>query len=132
MKTGNLERLRKLLETELRVTLSRLPEAGDPLDPQGMPRIAGDAVLDPLEAARTREIRDVGFATRERLTRRAQQLRAALVRLAEGIYGVCVRCGHQIGAARLRAIPEVATCIGCQDAIDRMGVQEAAESEETG
>jgi DnaK suppressor protein len=97
-----------------------------------MSRTAGDAVLDLLEAARTSEMRDVGFATRERLTRRARQLSAALERIAEGIYGVCVRCRHPIGAARLRAIPEVATCIGCQDAIDRMGVEEAAGPEEKG
>ncbi len=44
---------------------------------------------------------------------RAIQLRAALDRLAAGTYGLCVRCRGPIQPARLEAIPEVTTCIGC-------------------
>jgi RNA polymerase-binding transcription factor DksA len=40
-------------------------------------------------------------------------LDAALVRLAEGRYGVCERCGAAIGAERLAARPAVATCVRC-------------------
>jgi len=38
---------------------------------------------------------------------------AALQRLGDGSYGVCVRCGEPIGAARLTARPAAPACIGC-------------------
>jgi RNA polymerase-binding transcription factor DksA len=43
----------------------------------------------------------------------AAQLRAALARLAAGSYGRCARCGREIGAARLEAIPSATTCVAC-------------------
>lgn len=41
------------------------------------------------------------------------QIDAALLRLAEGRYGRCERCGQPIGAARLAARPVTTLCIGC-------------------
>jgi len=38
---------------------------------------------------------------------------AALVRVAEGHYGVCEVCRHRIAAERLDAIPWAATCVSC-------------------
>ena len=38
---------------------------------------------------------------------------AALVRVADGTYGVCEVCGHPIAAERLEAIPWAATCVAC-------------------
>jgi RNA polymerase-binding transcription factor DksA len=126
MKSANLRPARKRLELELRITLNCLREMGGPRDVHGMTGVAGGAVPDLLEKARTNEMRDVGFAMRERLVRRARLLAAALERVAEGTYGACLRCRQSINAARLRAIPEVECCIGCQKAIDRLGVDEPA------
>ena len=45
-----------------------------------------------------------------------QQLAAvdgALVRVAEGSYGVCEVCRHHIAPERLEAIPWAATCVAC-------------------
>jgi DnaK suppressor protein len=38
---------------------------------------------------------------------------AALVRVAEGTYGVCEVCGRHIAPERLEAIPWAATCVSC-------------------
>src|SRR5689334_18718186 len=38
---------------------------------------------------------------------------AALVRMDEGTYGTCVRCGKAISPARLEAMPSSARCIDC-------------------
>lgn len=35
----------------------------------------------------------------------------ALRRLDDGTYGICVRCGREIGAERLRAVPYATLCI---------------------
>lgn len=37
----------------------------------------------------------------------------ALVRLDEGTYGVCTKCGADIPYGRLLAMPEAATCASC-------------------
>lgn len=41
------------------------------------------------------------------------EIDAAMVRLAEGSYGICGSCGKPIGAARLAARPVTTTCITC-------------------
>jgi DnaK suppressor protein len=42
-----------------------------------------------------------------------QQIGAALKRIAEGTYGVCVQCGADIDPKRLKALPSAARCISC-------------------
>jgi DnaK suppressor protein len=47
---------------------------------------------------------------------RLAELDAALVRLHDGDYGVCERCGQPIAAARLDAQPATRVCIACASA----------------
>ena len=44
---------------------------------------------------------------------RLAEIDMALSRLDDGSYGVCQRCGQQIGAERLAARPAAATCVRC-------------------
>lgn len=41
------------------------------------------------------------------------EVNRALARVADGTYGVCVRCGRLIGAERLAARPTAELCIDC-------------------
>jgi DnaK suppressor protein len=41
------------------------------------------------------------------------QVDAALLRVTEGLYGLCADCGQPISAARLTARPVAVTCIDC-------------------
>jgi RNA polymerase-binding transcription factor DksA len=52
------------------------------------------------------------------LTRDLAELRAldaAIRRVLDGSYGLCVDCGTEIPLERLRAQPSAARCIGCQE-----------------
>lgn len=69
---------------------------------------------------RVNEDREMSFATRSLLVERANKLAEALERLRGGEYGVCEECGEAIAPARLRAMPEVTTCVRCQDRLERM------------
>jgi RNA polymerase-binding transcription factor DksA len=40
-------------------------------------------------------------------------IEAALQRVANGTYGVCVRCGGEISKERLEAVPHAALCRNC-------------------
>lgn len=66
---------------------------------------------------------DAGAATAERteviglvdtLKGQLDEVDTALVRIAEGKYGICVNCGKQIDPARMEARPESIYCIDCK------------------
>ncbi len=59
--------------------------------------------------------RDVEFALNERETAELGQIADALARLDLGTYGSCTDCGTTIAAERLRATPQAARCIACQE-----------------
>jgi DnaK suppressor protein len=48
-----------------------------------------------------------------------RQIDGALVRLDDGTYGVCQRCGKPINKERLEAFPYVEFCIECQSFLER-------------
>lgn len=97
--------LRAELERRLDVLLKRVDRiAGDlrkPGDPDWQERateLENDDVLEGLDDASRAE---------------ATAIRAALRRIDAGTYGRCARCGHEIGAARLAALPSATTCVAC-------------------
>lgn len=48
-----------------------------------------------------------------------RQVRAALKRLDEGVYGICASCGNDINPKRLKAIPHTTLCVNCQERYER-------------
>ena len=44
------------------------------------------------------------------------QIQAALLRMDEGVYGICVRCGEDIAPRRLEVMPASTLCISCASA----------------
>ena len=79
------------------------------------------AYADEVDEIQANERREIGFATRELLVERVNRIAAALERLDAGEYGLCVECGEGIAPARLQVLPEVLTCVRCQDRLERMG-----------
>ncbi len=57
---------------------------------------------------------DLNFASADLHLHGLEEVEAALVRIRNGSYGVCVDCGEPIAAARLDAQPAAARCIDCQ------------------
>ncbi len=41
------------------------------------------------------------------------EIDAALARIEQGTYGVCLSCGGRVEPARLKALPEVRFCLAC-------------------
>ncbi len=46
-----------------------------------------------------------------------RDVEAALTRLEDGAYGVCLACEEEIPAKRLKAIPYAKYCVGCQESV---------------
>jgi DnaK suppressor protein len=47
------------------------------------------------------------------------QTERALVRIADGTYGICESCGNPIGKARLQAFPRATLCLTCKQREER-------------
>lgn len=97
--------LRAELEGRLDVLLKRvdritgdLRKPGDPDWQERATELENDDVLEGLDDASRAE---------------ATAIRAALQRLDAGTYGRCARCGQEIAAARLAALPSATTCVVC-------------------
>ncbi len=76
-------------------------DLAEPLDPDSAEQAVekeDDAALEGQGALIAREIASI---------------RRALLRIEQGDYGTCVRCGGDIAPARLEARPEAALCIDC-------------------
>ena len=114
--------VKKKLEVELNRTVERIRQMGGAAaSVQTMSALGDTAQLaDEVDVIQINEDREMNFATRSLLVVRANRLAEALERLRDGEYGVCQECGEAIAAARLTAMPEVMTCVRCQDRLERM------------
>ena len=72
--------------------------ADDEHDPEGVTLSAEWQQIDALRRAALAE---------------QSQITAALARVADGTYGICVRCGRKIPAGRLEVRPMAAMCVEC-------------------
>ena len=127
-----METIRERLEEDLRTAVTRLRQIGGAVAVEELPGPIGDnsPFADEVDEIQANERREIGFATRELLVDRVNRLSAALDRLRDGDYGTCVECEEPISPARLRALPEVQTCVRCQDRIERMGRHVVREEED--
>jgi DnaK suppressor protein len=113
--------IRTRLDHNLAAALFRLRQLGGAVAVEELPGATGDnsRLADEIDEIQANESREISFATRERLVERVKRLSDALDRLNDGEYGVCVECAERISPARLHVVPEVQTCVRCQDRIER-------------
>lgn len=100
-----------LLQAQRRHLLDEVREqiaaSGERLGSANQTKIAeDDASADAVAAM------DLVMVIRER--QELQEIEAALARIRDGSYGICIDCGEEIGRARLKADPRVKRCEACQ------------------
>ena len=117
-----MDEVRSRIEKELGSVMDRLRQLGGAVVMEEFPGALGDnsPFSDPTEEVQVQGEREVSFATRSLLVERANRQAEALDRLREGEYGTCEECGEPIAPARLKAMPEVTTCVRCQDKLERL------------
>ena len=118
-----MEDVKKKLEAELNRTVERIRHmhmGGTTTSVQTMNALGDTSQLaDEVDVIQINEDREMNFATRSLLVERANRLAEALERLRGGEYGICQECEEAIAPARLVAMPEVMTCVRCQDRLER-------------
>jgi DnaK suppressor protein len=86
--------------------------------------------LDQIQHAVEREL---ALGTLARESSGLRETRAALRRIEEGTFGVCMDCEEEINLKRLNAVPWAARCIACQERADREGAaNEGAANDSAG
>ncbi|MDP6673589.1 MAG: TraR/DksA C4-type zinc finger protein [Gammaproteobacteria bacterium] len=107
MKTMNQDKVRKQLldtKTELEKRISKIHNhARNPLNADSAEQAAELGNVEVVTALETEAIEELA------------EIKAALHRLDDGSYGICVTCGEEIGAGRLAVRPESFECVDCAD-----------------
>jgi len=116
-----MDEIKKKLEAELTRTAERIRQMGGASSSVNTMNALGDTsqLADEVDVIQINEDREMNFATRSLLVERANRLAEALERLRDGEYGICQECEEAIAPARLVAMPEVMTCVRCQDRLER-------------
>jgi DnaK suppressor protein len=114
MDEKRLQHFRALLEDELRRHTENVREN----QADGLEAANDDGVKDSADMS----VQDVSQETAFRLGERESQMVAdidqALLRIEEGTYGVCQRCGKEIDERRLEAVPTARYDAQCQTALE--------------
>ena len=113
MEKTDIEKLRRKLELqrrEIRMGLGQMEQETRALDVDSTQDMADQCII-----TLTKE------ALFERSSQRRTLLRlieAALMRITEGSFGVCIACGHSIQSRRLEALPWTQFCLRCQGELE--------------
>jgi RNA polymerase-binding protein DksA len=78
--------------------------------------ITGEVGLDEdfADAGTATFERERDLSIRNNITDLVDQMTRAIVRIDEGSYGTCERCGRPIDAARLKELPHALLCLDCK------------------
>jgi DnaK suppressor protein len=74
---------------------------------------------DALDEVQNAAERELAIRNLDRESNLLRNVRAALRRVEDGSFGVCVHCDEDISPKRVNAVPWTPYCIGCQEAADR-------------
>jgi len=114
MDKDRIEHFRRLLLTELR-RHARL--VGD--DQAAAINAADDGAKESADLSLRDVIEELALRLGERESQMVADIDQALMRLEEGSYGLCVRCGKAIDERRLEAVPTARYDAACQAAVEQ-------------
>ena len=78
-----------------------------------------ESAADEIDRLQQQLSRDIAVRNLDRTSTLLKSVIAALDRIEDEIYGVCLRCEEPIAEKRLKAVPWASHCVSCQEAIDR-------------
>lgn len=108
----NTDEIRSSLETLRDDLRSQLEARGAHADDDSIDESGQETQF--ADAAQTAAERDKELRLVEKLRDQLTSVDRALERLEEGTYGTCERCGAEIPAERLEALPYVTLCMDCK------------------
>ena len=113
----DLSALTEQLQAMKRRALDEIRSTSKDIDTNVHPR--EHEVQSNADAAEIERLGDVRLAEIEIDRARLHEVEQAQRRIAEGLYGVCERCGAEIPTERLLAQPTAVRCAACQAETER-------------
>ena len=74
---------------------------------------------DALDEVQNAAERELAIRNLDRESNLLRNVRAALHRIDDGMFGICLHCEEDISPKRLNAVPWAPYCIACQEIADR-------------
>ena len=113
MDAEKLNHFRKLLLTQLRQNTEQVRT-----DQAAALELFDDGVKDSVDLSVQDLNKEIALRLGERSSQVVADIDQALLRMKEGSYGICARCGKPIDERRLEAIPTARYDAACQAAIE--------------
>jgi DnaK suppressor protein len=111
---------RRWLEVERRDLVASIArteaELATPVDDRGEDTTTSQ---HPADVASDLYAREIAILTDLTLREQVADIDAALARMDNGTYGMCVDCGDRVPEARLDVHPQAARCVACQTREER-------------
>jgi len=82
--------------------------------------VAIQTSADELDRIQHAQERDYAMGALDRDSLRSREITAALERIDDGTFGICLNCEEEIAPKRLAAVPWTALCIVCQEVAERI------------
>lgn len=113
MKQIEIEQFRQTLECQRREAMEILARLGR--EAQALDSDSGQDEADRCVVSMSKESL---FELSSKRRTALRLIEAALRRVADGSFGVCVACGDDIQSRRLQAVPWTQFCLACQEEIE--------------
>ena len=119
MDAGKLEHFRSVLLQQMKVHLDHIRE-----DQATALEATDDSVKDSVDLSWVDVNKEIAFRLGEKESQLVADIDQALLRIKEGSYGECARCGRPIDERRLEAVPTARYDAICQSEIETNGEDE--------
>ncbi len=113
MDANRLEHFRSLLVAQLRQHTEHIRQ-----DQAAALDFSNNDVKDAVDLSVMDVNKEIALRLGERESKMVADVDQALLRMKEGAYGVCARCGQSIDERRLEAVPTARYDAACQTAIE--------------
>jgi DnaK suppressor protein len=110
-------------ETERIASLLRAKQTELSRSLRNRDEIVIEKASDALDEVQLMEERELAIRNLDRDSHALRLIYRALLRIANGTYGVCLHCEEDILPKRMAAVPWAAYCIRCQEKIDRREIE---------
>ena len=110
MTTAKVQEVRKILEVKRKELMAGSSDRDE---------ILIENAAEEFDRLQQQLNREVAIRNLDRESKLLKDVQAAISRMDDESFGICLRCDEEIPEKRLKALPWAAYCVPCQETVDR-------------
>jgi DnaK suppressor protein len=110
MTTAKVQEVRKILEVKRKELMAGSSDRDE---------ILIENAAEEFDRLQQQLNREVAIRNLDRESKLLKDVQAAINRMDDESFGICLRCDEEIPEKRLKALPWAAYCVPCQETVDR-------------